>query len=74
MTAEHDQNFVSIPPSDHVEGLTSVSERVVRKKEQEQRRQGKRKPKQKVSKQLEEESASRDGTDKGDDGHIDFHA
>ena len=72
MALEHDQHVNPVNPSTHVEGLASVSERVVRKKEQHrQNRRGKR------GSARREEPSQESGDDRGSDsreGHIDFRA
>ncbi len=72
MALEHEQHVNPVNPSTHVEGLASVSERVVRKKKRHrQNRRGKRGPGR--GEQLSEESSD-DNDSVGRDGHVDFRA
>jgi hypothetical protein len=72
MALEHEQQVNPVNPSAHVEGLSSVSERVVRKKERHrQSRRGKGGSGR--GEQPSEESPDDKGC--GDrDGHVDFRA
>ena len=71
MTPDNDQNFGSIKAPGYVEGTVSISDRVVRKKEQQQQQQ-KRKQKKQTEPQLEEEIEHQNSDT--DEGHMDFHA
>lgn len=72
MALEHEQPVNPVNPSAHVEGLSSVSERVVRKKERHrQSRRGKKGTAR--GERLSEESSEDKGSDVRD-GHIDFRA
>ena len=71
MALEH-EHVNPVNPSGHVEGLSSVSERVVRKKERHrQNRRGKKSPGR--GEQLLEE-LSDDSASDSRDGHVDFRA
>ncbi len=72
MAADND-NFKVVNPLQHVESLTSVTDRVTRKKDQRQKQDKKRKNKQSIDDQLEEEIV-RDEEKSKKDGHVDFHA
>ena len=50
---DNEQNLNRVVGPHHVEGLTSVSDRVLRKKEQQKKDQHKRKPHRQIEKQLE---------------------
>jgi ATP adenylyltransferase/5',5'''-P-1,P-4-tetraphosphate phosphorylase II len=71
MTPDNDQNFGSIKAPGYIEGTVSISDRVVRKKEQQQQQQ-KRKQKKQTEPQLEEEIEHQNSDT--DEGHMDFHA
>ncbi len=71
MTPDNDQNFGSIKAPGYVEGTVSISDRVVRKKEQQQQQQ-KRKQKKQTEPQLEDEIEHQNSDT--DEGHMDFHA
>jgi hypothetical protein len=72
MALEHEQQVNPVNPSAHVEGLSSVSERVVRKKERHrQSRRGKKGTGH--GEQLSEEPSEDKGSD-GREGHVDFRA
>ena len=71
MTPDNDQNFGNIKAPGYVEGTVSISDRVVRKKEQQQQHQ-KRKQKKQTEPQLEEEIEHQNSDT--DEGHMDFHA
>jgi len=71
MTPDNDQNFGSIKAPGYIEGTVSISDRVVRKKEQQQQQQ-KRKQKKQTEPQLEEEIEQQNSDT--DEGHMDFHA
>jgi len=72
MTPDNDQNLGSIKAPGYIEGTVPVSERIVHKKEQDQKRQQKRKQKNQPQPKLEEEIEHQNSdTDKG---HMDFHA
>ena len=68
-----DRNVAYIDHTQHIEGLTPVSERVKRRKEQEKKRKEKEKEdKDSIEEQLLEE---KDETIKQvDEGHVDFRA
>lgn len=72
MTADTEQRFTPLEPLGHVESLTQVSERVAGKKDQENKRRRKRKPRQQIDEQLSDEIAN--GQDAQNNGHIDFRA
>ena len=72
MTPDNDQNFGSIKAPVYIEGTVSISDRVVRKKEQQQQQQQKRKQKKQTEPQLEEEIEQQNSDT--DEGHMDFHA
>jgi elongation factor P--beta-lysine ligase len=73
MTVDPEQRFSPVEPLNHVDNLTSVTERVARKQEQEnKRRRRKGGSKQQIDEQLAEKMA--EGEDPSGDGHIDFHA
>ena len=72
MAADND-NFKVVNPLQHVESLTSVADRVTRKKDQQQKQDKKRKNKQSIDDQLEEE-IGKDEKKNGRNGHVDFHA
>jgi hypothetical protein len=75
MTPEGNQNLNAINATHHIEGLSSVADRVVRKKQQQKQKQDqKRKPKKHIDEQLEEDLAINEDDDKSRDGHIDFRA
>jgi len=72
---DNDQNLNRVVGPHHVEGLASVSDRVLRKKDQQKQEQHKRKPLRRIEKQLEEElSEVVENTTDNEDGHIDFRA
>jgi len=71
MAADNDRNFTYIDPAHHVESLTSVGEKVKRKKEQEKKRKEK-KDKKPIGKQLSEEKG--ESTNNVEEGHVDFRA
>ena len=71
--APDNNNFKVVSPLQHVESLTSVTDRVKREKEQQKKKDKKRKNKQSIDDQLEEEIV-RDGEKDRSDGHFDFHA
>ena len=72
MALEHEEHVNPVNPSGHVEGLSPVSERVVRKKERHrQNRRGKR-GSGRGEQPLEESSDDNDSA--GKDGHVDFRA
>ena len=72
MAADND-NFKVVSPLQHVESLTSVADRVTRKKDQQQKQDKKRKNKQNIDDQLEDE-IGKDEKKNGRNGHVDFHA
>lgn len=75
MSPEHDHNLTPVNAPSHIEGLASVSERVVRKKEQ--KRQGgkhRRNDRQSIDEKIEEELAKDESSEEKTNGHIDFHA
>ena len=75
MSPEHDHNLTSINAPSHIEGLASVSERVVRKKEH--KRQGgkqRRNNRQSIDEKIEEELAKDELSENDAEGHVDFHA
>ena len=73
MTPDNDQNFGSIKAPGYIEGTASISDRVVRKKEQQQQeQQQKRKQKKQTEPKLEEEIEHQNSDT--DEGHMDFHA
>ena len=72
MAADND-NFKVVSPLQHVESLTSVTDRVKREKDQRKKEDKKRKHKQSIDDQLEEEIV-RDEEKSKKDGHVDFHA
>ncbi len=75
MTPDSNQNFNAINATHHIEGLSSVADRVVRKKEQQKQKQDqKRKPKKHIDEQIEEDLAIDEDNKKNRDGHIDFRA
>lgn len=72
-----DSNYNYVEANRHVEGLSHVADRVVRKKDQQQpkhQQKKKKKHKQHIDQQLEEELQEYENSDYPDDGHIDFHA
>ena len=74
MTAE-EHNFNSVEPLHHIEGLSSVSERVVRKKDQQQKHQKKGKQKGRggnrpVDYNDQQEENVEQHNDGNDEGHI----
>ena len=75
MSPEHDHNLAPVNATSHVEGLASVSERVVRKKEQ-QRQNSKqsRGNRQSIDEKIEEELAKDELSEDRGNGHIDYHA
>ena len=72
MTADAEQPFIPLEPLRQVESLTQVSERVARKKDQENKRRRKRKSRRQIDEQLSDEIANEQNA-KNDD-HIDFRA
>jgi len=72
MTPDPEQRFTPLEPLGQVESLTPVSERVAGKKNQENKRRRKRKPRRQIDEQLSDEIAN--GQDADSDGHIDFRA
>ena len=72
MTADPEQRFIPLEPLGQVESLTPVSERVARKKGQENKRRRKRKPKPRIDEQLSDEIVKEQN--KSSEGHIDFRA
>ncbi|MCK5175724.1 MAG: hypothetical protein KAR47_20180 [Planctomycetes bacterium] len=75
MTPDGKQNLNAINATHHIEGLSSVADRVVRKKQQQKQKQDqKRKPKKHIDEQLEEDLAAGEDNNKNSDGHIDFRA
>ena len=72
MALEHDQHVNPVNPSTHVEGLASVSERVVRKKEH--HRQNRRGKKGSGRDEQPSEESPDDNDSAGRDGHVDFRA
>ena len=76
MTADTDQTFRSVDPLHHIEGLTSVSDRGVRKKKQpKQKKKRSDKQHQSTAEQLSDELDAADSVEKNcDEGHIDFRA
>ncbi len=71
--AADNEHFKVVSPLQHVESLTSVTDRVTRKKDQRQKKDKKRKNKQSIDDQLEDE-IGRDEEKSKRDGHVDFHA
>lgn len=71
--AADNENFKVVSPLQHVESLTSVTDRVTRKKDQQKKKDKKRKNKQSIDDQLEDE-IGRDEKKSGRNGHVDFHA
>ena len=71
--AADNNNFKVVSPLQHVESLSSVTDRVNREKDQRQKQDKKRKNKQNIDDQLEEEIV-RDEEKDCNDGHFDFHA
>ena len=69
--AADDRNFTYIDPAHHVESLTSVGEKVKRKKEQEKKRKEKKDEKPADEQSSEEKSKT---VKKVDEGHVDFRA
>lgn len=69
--AAEDRNFTYIDPAHHVESLTSVGEKVKRKKEQEKKRKEKKNEKP-IDEQRSDEKEEK--TKKTDEGHVDFRA
>lgn len=74
MTLDNNQNLSPINAHDHVEGLSSVADRVIREKQQKQKQQQKRKPKKHIDEQLEDDLAIDENNKNNRDGHIDFRA
>ena len=75
MSPEHDHNLTPVNATSHVEGLASVSERVVRKKEQQQQNsKHSRNNRQGIDEKIEEELAKDELSEKKANGHIDYHA
>ena len=73
MTPDNDQNFGSIKAPGYIEGTVSISDRVVRKKEQQRQQQQKRKHKRRQAEPQLEEEIEHQNSDT-DEGHMDFHA
>ena len=71
--AADNENFKVVSPLQHVESLTSVTDRVKREKDQRKKEGKKRKHRQSIDDQLEEEIV-RDEEKSKKDGHVDFHA
>ena len=74
MVSDSDHNFNSINPLHHVEGLSSVADRVVRKKRQQKKQQQKQKPKQQASAEPEDDMTDENQDKTVEEGHIDFRA
>jgi len=74
MTPDNDRNFNTINTNRHVEGLTSVTERVVKKKEQQQKREQQRKGRKNIKDQLLEEPQNELTTEESEEDHIDYRA
>ena len=75
--APENEKFNIVSPLGHIESLSSVSQRVVRKKEQQKKHQEKKKHKQHIDEQLEEEMEELESQQELDDdgkSHLDFHA
>ena len=71
--AAEDHNFNYIDPAHHVESLSSVGEKVKRKKEQEKKRKEKeKKDKKPIDEQRSDEQDEK--TKKTEEGHVDFRA
>jgi hypothetical protein len=71
--APDNNNLKAVSPLQHVESLSSVTDRVKREKEQQQKQDKKHKQKQNIDDQLEEEVVRDEERDRHD-GHFDFHA
>lgn len=75
MSPEHDHNLPPVNATSHVEGLASVSERVVRKKQHQRQNQKHDKDnRQSIDEQIEEELAKEELKEDKSSGHIDYHA
>ena len=72
MTADTEQPFVPLEPLRQVESLAQVSERVTRKKDQENKRRRKRKSKRHIDEKFSDEIEN--GEYPQNDAHIDFRA
>ncbi len=71
---DSDQNLHTVVPLGSVQGLSPVSDRVVRKKKQQQKQQKRHQPTN-IDEQLQEEEQQGRNEKKGKGGeHIDFHA
>ena len=73
MALEHEQHLNPVNSLGHVEGLSSVSERVVRKKEHHRQNRRGKKGEQGRDEQSPEEP-SEEKAPESRDGHIDFRA
>ena len=71
--AADNEHFKVVSPLQHVESLTSVTDRVTKEKDQQQRQDKKRKQKRNIDDQLEDEIVRDEEKDRRD-GHFDFHA
>ena len=75
MSPEHDHHLTPVNAASHIEGLASVSERVVRKKEQQQQNQKQNRSSHRgIDEKIEEELAKDESTDSNGEGHVDFRA
>ena len=73
MTADGNK-FTTVNPLGHIEGLTSVTDRVVRKKHQQQQQHKHKKQKNRQIDQHLEEGLAIEQAENNEQGHIDFHA
>ncbi len=75
MASETDHNFNSITSLHHVEGLSSVADRVVRKKQQQQKQQQRKtKPTRQAGTEPEDNLTDEEQDKTVEEGHIDFRA